>query len=265
MLRSPIALSLLICVSLCAHASDRVVLEPVLKNVEGVPSADLNAIIQDLNKTKYRDLDELAEQVRFVFQKYGYFTVWVADPVMPTARDVRGKKAIPVNLVVNAGKKYRIRDIGFGSSRVFSPGQLRAAFPIGDGDVFDRERVARGLESLHKLYGNRGYMDFSAVPETEVNDVARTISLRIDLDEGPLFYAGKLTVRGEESHPGARDRLVSAWKGYEGRVYGTQTLERFLRDLHARPGVRPEQVFEVSLDAEKHLANVFIYLAKPIF
>ena len=119
MLRLPLAISLFVFLSFYTHASDNVVLKPILKNVEGVPSSDLNSIIQDLHKRKYGDLDELADQVRFVFQKYGYFTVWVADPVMPTTKEVGGKKAIPVNLVVRAGKKYRIRDIRFTSSGCF--------------------------------------------------------------------------------------------------------------------------------------------------
>ena len=265
MLRLYLALSLLIFTSLFTHASGDVVLEPILKNVEGVPSADLNAIIQDLNKRKYSDLDELVEQVRFAFQKRGYFKVQVGDPIVPTGTDLGDKKAIRVNLVVKAGGKYRLRDIRFSSSSVFSASELRVAFPINDGDIFDRERVALGLESLRKLYGNRGYMYFSAVPETEVDDAVRTISFKMDLDEGPLFHVGSLTVRGEESQPGARDKLSKTWKAYEGRVYEMQTLDRFLHDLHARPGVRAEQVFEVSLDTRKHLANVYIYLARPIF
>ena len=80
-----------------------------------------------------------------------------------------------------------------------------------------------------------------------------------------MFYAGTLTVRGEESQQGAREKLLKTWKAYEGRVYDVQTLDRFLRDLRARPGARPEQVFEVSFDAKQHLANIYIYLARPIF
>jgi outer membrane protein assembly factor BamA len=265
MLRLPLALSLLIFASLYTHASEVLILKPVLKNVEGIPTADLKAIIRDLNTSNYGDLDELAERVRFTFQKYGYFKVQVTDPVMPTAKDVGEKKVVLVNLVVTAGEKYRIRDIGFGSSGVFSRNELRAAFPIKDGDVFDREKIGLGLENLRKIYFTGGHMFFSAVPETETDDAARTISLRVDLDEGPIFYAGTLTVRGEESQSGAREKLLKTWKAYEGQVFDLQTLNRFLRDLHARPAVRPEQVFEVSFDATKHLANVYIYLSRPIF
>src|SRR5207302_8137247 len=113
-------------------------------------------------------------------------------------------------------------------------------------------------------YGSKGHVDFVAVPETQVDDVQRTIALTIDLDEGSVFYVASLTVRGDESEAGARERLLRMWEGYEGRVYDSRMLERFLRDLHARPQVKPEQVFEVSEDAQRHLVNVYIILARPI-
>ena len=265
MFRLSVLFGFLLFTLLDACASHVVILEPVLKNVGGLPSADVTAIVQELNRYKYTDLDELAERVRYVFQKYGYFAVQVADPIMPSCEEVSGKKAIPVDVVVSAGKKYRIRDIGFPISGIFSAGELRGVFPIKDGDFFDREKIGVGLENLRKLYAEKGYMGFSAIPNTTVDEAARTISLRMDLDEGPLFYAGNLKVSGEESQPGAREKLLKTWKTYEGRIYDSQTLGRFLRDLRARRGVKPEQVFEVSFDADKHLANVYIALVRPIF
>jgi hypothetical protein len=265
MLRLALALSLLIFASLYTRASEAFILKPVLKNVEGMPSEDLKAIIRDLNTSNYGDVGQLAEGVRFIFQKHGYFMVQVADPIVPPAKEMGEKKVVPVNLVVTPGEKYRIRDIGFDNSSVFSRNELRAAFPIKDGDVFDREKIALGLENLRRIYNTRGHIDFVAVPETDIDKTARTISLRMYLDEGPIYHAGTLTVRGEESQPGAREKLLKTWKAYEGQVYDLQTLNRFLRDLHARPAVRPEQVFEVSFDATQHLANVYIYLSRPVF
>jgi outer membrane protein assembly factor BamA len=269
MLRSHLLLSLLIFAPLCALPADDVVLRPVLKNVEGLPPAEMNAIIQDLRELRSKngchDLGELAEQVRYAFQMHGYVKVQVEDPVMPTASEVDHKKVVPVNVVVTAGEKYRLRNIEFSSSREFQPSQMRALFPINDGDILDRDKVALGLENLRKLYGSRGFVNFSVVPGTEIDESARTIALKMDLDEGHQFLAGTLTVGGEESEPRAREKLLSTWKAYEGQIFDPQILVRFLHDLQARPGVKPEQVFEVSPDQQKHVVNVHIYLERPIF
>lgn len=260
-----LALALLILASLFVCAADKVILEPVLKNVETLPSADTTAIVQDLNKQKCTNIDELAERVRFTFQKYGYFKVVVADPIVPDVPDTGQVRVIPVDVKVTAGEKYNLRDITFESSSAFPAVDMRATFPINDGELFNREKIGIGLENLRKLYGSKGYINFSAVPETEVDDSTRLVALKIHLDEGSVFYLGSLIVGGEESQPGARNKLLNTWKAYEGQVYDPLALYRFLHDLHARPGVTPDQVFETSLDNEKHVANVHINLAHPIF
>jgi len=247
------------------YSADTVIFQPTLQNVDAVGRADLNAIVKELNQAKCTDLDELAERVRFAFQEYGYFKVQVADPVLPTAQEIAGKTVVPVPLAVTAGEKFRLRNIVFSSPATFPPSQLRATFPIKDGDIFNREKIALGLENLRKVYGHKGYIDFSAVPDTEIDDLEHTIGLRIDLDEGVLYYIGNLVVRGVESEPGARERLLTGWKKYQGQVYDWRILGQFLRDLHARPQVKPEQVFEVSEDPRDHVVNVYITLVRPIF
>lgn len=140
---------------------------------------------------------------------------------------------------------------------------MRTAFLIADGEIFDREKIAAGLENLRSLYGTNGYVNFVAVPETTIDEDARSISLKVDLDEGSVFCLGTLTVRGVESEPGAREKLLRYWKSYQGRIYDHRLLNQFLRDINARPSVRPEQIFEISQDPQTRVVNVYITLAKP--
>ncbi len=264
-MRFCLALAFGLLASSATYSADTVIFQPTLQNVDAVSRADLNAIVKELNQAKCTDLDELAERVRCAFQEHGYFKVQVADPVLPEAEEIVTKAVVPVPLVVSPGEKYRLRSIMFSSPATFSSSLLRASFPINDGDIFNREKIALGLENLRKLYGQKGYVDFSAVPNTDVDDLEHTIGLKIDLDEGVLYYTGNLVVRGVESEPGSRQRLLTSWKKYQGQVYDWRILGQFLRDLHARPQVQPEQVFEVSEDPKDHVVNVYITLVRPIF
>lgn len=185
--------------------------------------------------------------------------------MLPRPQEVAGKTIVPITLVVTPGEKYRLRNIVFSSPAAFSSSQLRAAFPINDGDIFNRKKIGSGIENLRKLYSHKGYVDFSAVPETDIDDLEHTIALKIDLDGGALYHIGDLVVRGEESEPGAREKLLNGWKKYQGQVYDWQILTQFLRDLHARPQVKPEQVFEISEDPKNHVVNVYVTLVRPVF
>jgi outer membrane protein assembly factor BamA len=84
-----------------------------------------------------------------------------------------------------------LKDIGFVGEAAFSAAELRAAFTIADAEIFDPQKIAYGLENLRDLYGTKGYVFFSAVPNTEIDEKGKTISLTLDVDEGHVFRFGK--------------------------------------------------------------------------
>ena len=69
---------------------------------------------------------------------------------------------------------------------------LRQAFAIEHDDVFDTEKIQRGLDELRKLYASQGYINFVPVPNTYPNDQTGTVTLRVDIDEGKRFRIGNL-------------------------------------------------------------------------
>jgi outer membrane protein insertion porin family len=186
----------------------------------------------------------------------------VSKPVIVVTREKGQRELVDVTVEVLEGEQYRLKEIAFSSTAAFSPAELRKIFPISDGDIFDREKIGFGLEDLRGLYCTKGYVNFSAVPETAIDDNELKVSLKIDLDDGGAFQVGNLIARGVESQPGAREKLLKAWRSYEGKVYDCGVLDRFLRDLHARAAVKPQDIFEVSPDSQKHVVNVCVTLMK---
>ncbi|MGA8441390.1 MAG: POTRA domain-containing protein [Candidatus Sulfotelmatobacter sp.] len=76
---------------------------------------------------------------------------------------------------------------------------LRALFPINDGGIFSREKIAKGLENLRKAYGEQGYINFTSVPETRFDDDRKLIFLDIDVDEGKQFYVSSIGIVGADT------------------------------------------------------------------
>lgn len=261
------AILLLVSSAVRAIAADRQVIirRLTLTGVQMVSATDERRLIQEIKSREYdsNDLNEIAERVRFAFQKLGYFKVSVQAPNVTAVRADGSRQIVDVNVTVSEGERYRLKDIRFKGSALFPAAQLRAQFKISDGEIFDRERIANGLDELRSLYCTRGYLDFSAVPETTIDETLHTVSLFIDLDEGSEFHAGKLLVLGEESEPGAKEKLLSAWKSYEGSVFNCDVLQHFLHDLHARPGVTPERIFKTSQNPATQVVDVEITLVKP--
>jgi outer membrane protein assembly factor BamA len=236
-----------------------------LTHTNNLSVEDQNFVVEEVRSHTYKtaDLEGIAERVRFSLQERGYFKVLVDDPIFRVVSRDLHREIVDITVGIEEGQIYRLANIRFSNTAVFPPVELRGQFRIADGDILNRQKIVDGLEQLRRLYGRKGYVNFSAVPEQEIDETAHTVSLLIDLDGGTLFHLGKLTVRGEESEPGARDKLLRTWKNYEGKLYDPNLLTDFLRDLKVRRSVRPEQVFEISQDAPAGVISVQITLVKP--
>jgi len=229
MRRFSLAIWLLSFGSVCTRAAD-VVFLPTLTNVEHVPSADLKLILQDLNKGKSSELEEVAERVRYTFQKYGYFNVQVAEPALTAEDKRREQKIIRVILAVTAGKKYRLRGIGFNGPGVSSATRLRAAFPIHDGEIFNREKIAKGLENLKNAYGTQGYINFTSVPTPRIDEDKKLVYFDIDVDEGKQFSVRRIEFQGNTT---TRDKVIRRELVLEeGQVYNEQYWKLSLQRLN---------------------------------
>jgi outer membrane protein insertion porin family len=156
-------------------------------NHTGTASTDTqDFVVQQVKSHEYKsaNLEEIAERVRFAFQQVGYFKVIVHDPVFTVVNKEAHPEVVDVNVNVDEGQIYRLKDITFGSTGVFTPPELRSQFPIADGDVFDRTKISQGLEGIRDLYVTKGYAKFTAVPETQVDESQHTVALVVQLDSG---------------------------------------------------------------------------------
>ena len=90
--------------ALLLSASDVIVIHPTLTNVENVPVADLEFVIQEVNRLKPSTVDDAAEMVRSAFQEHGYAKVLVADPVINVHKKDGEPQAIDVTLAVTSGE-----------------------------------------------------------------------------------------------------------------------------------------------------------------
>ena len=176
------------------------------------------------------DSDELGERIRAQFQDRGYFTVEVKHVSFKPGDPLGNPKPVTMEADVAEGPRYRLADITFLNNHAFGAQRLREAFPLKNGEVFERRKIASGLESLRSVYGKSGFLDFTAVPDTSFDSNA-TASLKISVQEGPQYHMGKLDVAASKEAAG---RLRLEWKLPEGAVYDRSYLDTYIeanRDL----------------------------------
>lgn len=203
-----------------------------------LPQPEQAQIAAEIQKHQYSGaieeaVDEIQERTRLGWQNSGYFNVEVSESSRKVLTSNPVSQRIALVLHVEEGWQYRLKRITFKNNRaIASLAALRSLFPIADGDIFDREKISQGLESLRKAYGELGYINFTSLPDTEVEEASATISLQIDLDEGKLFHVAKLEILGLDER--ALQQALKDLALKPGDVYKWGTVEWFLR-MHPMP------------------------------
>jgi outer membrane protein insertion porin family len=224
------------------HVNSRT-LQASMKNLKpiGIPHSifleSLFAKTYDATK-----LNEDVERVRAEYQNRGYFKVLVEDPKteihdtghqgfhIPLLQSGPGK-AVDITIPIEEGDRYRLGTITFKNNKAIqNAAALRSLFPIRDGDVFSREKIAKGLESLRKAYGEAGYINFTSVPDTKFDDEKKLVNLEIDVDEGKRFFVRRIEFEGNTT---TRDKVIRREIALEeGQVYNSRLWEMSLLRLN---------------------------------
>jgi outer membrane protein insertion porin family len=162
-------------------------------------------------------LDDDMELVREDLQNRGYFKANVGQPqtvIRDTGREgfhlpllQHGPgKAMDITVPIEEGERYRLAEITFkGSKAQPNAKALRGLFPIKDGDIFNRQKIAKGLENLKSAYGSQGYINFTSIPTPSFDEAKKTVSFEIDIDEGKQFSVRRIEFQGNTT---TRDKVI---------------------------------------------------------
>ncbi|MCI0350555.1 MAG: hypothetical protein L0Z53_14115 [Acidobacteriales bacterium] len=242
-----------------AENSEDVLLQEIkFVGVRQVPLAALRKLAAIYEGKPYdaNEISELEERVRDLYQQYGFFKVLITrDETATSGSHVR---PTPIVFEVVEGRRYRLGTIRFENGKAFTSAALRPLFPIQAGEIFNTAKIRKGLENLRKVYGARGYINFTPVPDTSVDDVNGTVSLTIDLDEGAQYRVGKVTFVG--GSPKLRERLNKDWKLPPNAPYDTDYIMKFFKDHRALVPASVWQSAEVIQNKENNTVDVIFGL-----
>jgi outer membrane protein assembly factor BamA len=180
-----------------------------------------------VDKDKYL-ASYVQDEIRDAFQREGFLKVALRGPVEITSIDMLSKP-IPLHVAISVdeGDRYRFGNVEFKRNKAFSSDELRLLLPLKRGEIFDIEKVRQALRAFRDLYGERGYINFTPVPDTEFDDLDHLITLVIDLDEGEQFKIASVDFNAAGAVVG---RLRDAWSMKIGDAYSSRYIKQFFAD-----------------------------------
>ena len=136
---------------------------------------------------------------------------------------------------------------------------LRSVFPIKDGETFNKQLIGKGLDNLRKAYGELGYIDFTPVPATEIDDQKKMITLNIEMEEGKPYFVRRIEFQGNTT---TRDRvirrelLVQEGQVFNSRLWDISVLR--LNQLNYFDALKPEDDTERKLDTQNGTVDLTV-------
>jgi outer membrane protein insertion porin family len=203
--------------------------------------------------------EELDQRIRSGFQHFGFFkarimalTIEVPDSASPPT--------VSVSARVEPGERYSLKGIYlFGDRAITNLTALRNLFPLQDYEIFDIEKVRKGLENLRDAYGNLGYINFVAVPETETDEENRLITLNIDLDEGATFVIRSFTINDVDRDRAAALRALWPEMLEPGKIYNARLIKVFFeRAQQLLPNASPDKNIAVEQNSQENTVDIVL-------
>ncbi len=208
------------------------------------------------------------ELVRELYQDRGYFKVQVHPPEV-TMTDTKRRwpffffswgrgKRVDVKIKIEEGDLYHMGKLTIRGNNIFNMEPLREVFGMKEGDIFNASRARESLEDFRKLYGEFGYINFTAVPEIDFNDKDRTIDFIIDFEEDSQFFARRVDFSGNTK---TRDKVLRRELFIdEGGLFSTRLWELSILRLNQLGFFEPieKEDYEVRQNNKKGTVDVVL-------
>jgi Surface antigen variable number repeat len=197
----------------------------------------------------------VAEDVKRAMQDYGYFKAAVRPQPHTLRSNPAGEQAW-VTFYVTEGPQYRLGQIQFAHASVFPVIELRQKIALHDGDVFDLSKIRAGIDALTGLHDARGYINFVATPDINIDEAHKSISVVMQLDEGHQFRVGSVQILGLIYDQSPTHVLKLDIK--PGMIFGNKLVEDFYRQnktiLPADASLRNDTT--ITQDARTHTVAI---------
>jgi outer membrane protein insertion porin family len=155
------------------------------------------------------------EKVRELYQEHGYFYALPKEPQVKM-RDTAHRwpyffwtwghgKSVDVKIPIEEGAQYRMGKFTIRGNKLFKQEALQRIIQLKTGDVFNLTKVRKSLENYSKLYGEFGYINFTASPDIDPDRKKHIINLALDFEEGRQFSVHRIEFSGNSK---TRDKVI---------------------------------------------------------
>jgi outer membrane protein insertion porin family len=218
-------------------------------------------------KDSYFDLklaDDLT-RIRLLYADHGYIRTNIEEPVIEV-KPTKIPRTLPfirlpfpwgiplpfwaktldryfITIKLQEGKQYKIGTVVVSGNRQFDDATVKKVLGLVPGEVFNETQARKNFEDLKKLYGAKGYVNFTAVPVQNFDEARNLLNLGINIEEDHPYTINRITFSGNTM---TRDKVIRRELMVdESQVFNTTLWDKSLQRLNQLgyfEQIRPEDV-----------------------
>jgi outer membrane protein insertion porin family len=110
-----------------------------------------------------------------------------------------------ITLKIEENDQYKIGDVKVTGNKEFQEPIIRLVLGLVPGQTWNETALKKGFENLKKLYGARGYVNFTAVPVQDLDEERKLVNVTINVDEDRQFTVNRIVFSGNTT---TRDKVI---------------------------------------------------------
>lgn len=195
---------------------------------------------------KEEDFEEGKEKLTSLYNENGYTDMRIESDSVWVFEYDGDKQGIKVQLNIEEGPQYKVRNIEWDGNTVYTDEQLTQALGFLKGDVFNSVKFDQNLnydpktsQDITSLYQNIGYLFFQVTPR--IDRVAEdSLDLYFDIYEDEIATVRRVSFSGNSS---THDDVVRrTLRTVPGNTYSRETIIRSIRELSTLGFFDPQNI-----------------------
>src|SRR6185295_5480938 len=135
-----------------------------------------------------------------------------------------------ITIHIEENDQYRVGEVKVSGNKQFNELLIRAILGLVPGEIFNEERLRKSFDNLKKLYGSRGYINFTAVPLQDFDEQKKIVNLNINVEEDRQFYVNRIAFAGNTT---TRDKVIRREvMVQEGQIFNSSLWDMSLQRLN---------------------------------